>query len=208
MGKREVGELQPFELVVTIIIAEIAASPIENTGLPLLNGIIPILTILVLEVILSYLNLKSMTVRKYLCGTPSILISKGSIIESEMKKQRINMNDLMQLMRIKGYPNILDVEYVIMETNGDISIIPKSQKRPLTPEDLNISTDDEGLPLDLINDGKIIYKNLDAADIDVSWLKGELRKNDIQDVKQVLYASIDTTGNLFIQQKNSDKGNA
>src|SRR5690554_5260873 len=134
MGKRQLGELQPFELVITILIAELAATPIENSDIPLFNGIIPILTLLFLEALFSVLMLKSENARRIIDGTPSIVMDKGRLIYKELKKQRININDLLEHLRIAGYPNLHELEYIIIEPDGQLSIIPKSLYHPLTPD--------------------------------------------------------------------------
>lgn len=201
MGKRQIGELQPFELAVAIMISELAAVPMQNTGIPLINGIIPILTLLIAQLVLSFVSLKSVRARGLICGKPSILIENGKINEENLRKEMFTLNDLLEQLRIKDVPNIADVEFAILETNGQLSVIPKSQKRPLNPEDLNIPTKYEGLPLDLIVDGDVIYKNLEKAGLDENWLKSELNKFGIDNVKDILFATLDTNGNLYYQQK-------
>jgi len=202
MGKRQIGQLQPFELAVAIMISELAAVPMQDTGIPLINGIIPILTLLAAQLVMSFISLKSVRARAIICGKPNILIENGKINEKNLRKEMYTLNDLLEQLRIEGSPNIADVEFAILETNGQLSIIPKSQKRPLSPEDLNLSTKYEGLPLDVIVDGNINYKNLKKAHLDQSWLQTELSKLGIDNVKDVLFASLDTDGNLYYQKKS------
>ena len=201
MGKRQVGKLQPYELVIIIMIAELASIPMENIGIPLLSGVIPILTLLFIEVVISYFSLKSERMRGFVCGTPSVLVENGKILEAEMSRLRYNINDLLEQLRAKSFPNVADIEFAILETSGEISVIPKSQKRPLNPADLNIPTKYEGIPMTLIIDGYVFEKNLSKVNLTKEWLKGELGKFGIQDMKQVLLASLDTEGNLFYQLK-------
>lgn len=205
MGKRQIGQLQPFELAIAIMISELAAVPMQNTGIPLLNGIIPIMTLLLAQVLLSFISLKSLRARALICGKPSILIENGKIIESELLKEMYTLNDLLEQMRIKNVTNISDVEFAILETNGQLSIIPKSQKRPLNPEDMNLSTNYEGLALDMIIDGKVIDKNLKKANLDKKWLENELSKHGIQRVEDIFFASLDSNGNLYYQEKQKSK---
>ncbi|ADG81305.1 hypothetical protein Tfer_2820 [Thermincola ferriacetica] len=202
MGKREIGQLQPYELVIAIMLSELAAIPMENTGIPLLNGITPILTLLMAQVVLSYISLKSSRARAVICGTPSVLIENGKIKEKELARLRYNINDLLEQLRVKNVPNISDVEFAILETSGQLSVIPKSQKRPIVPEDMNLPTKYEGLPYTLIVDGEIMYKNLAKLNLDVAWLKQQLNSFGIADPKQVLFASLDTQGNLYYQKKS------
>lgn len=206
MGKQQIGQLQPFELVITIMISELAAIPMENPGIPLINGITPILTLLVAQVTLSYISLRSERARAFICGTPSVLIENGQILEPELKRLRYNISDLTEQLRVKNVPNISDVEFAILETNGNLSVIPKSQKRPIVPEDLAIQTQYEGLPHTLIMDGRIIHKNLKKINLNLAWLDDQLRAKGIGSPAQVLFASLDTEGNLYCQVKNNGGG--
>ncbi|MEW6695910.1 MAG: DUF421 domain-containing protein [Bacillota bacterium] len=201
MGKRQVGKLQPYELVIIVLIADLAAVPMENIGIPLLSGIIPILTLLFAEVTISYISLKNERLRGIVSGTPSVLVENGKIVESELSKLRYNVNDLLEQLRTKNFPNIADIEFAILETSGEVSVIPKSQKRPLNPADLKIPTKYEGIPMTLIIDGYVFENNLAKINLSVAWLQKELQKFGIYDFKQVLLASLDTEGNLFYQLK-------
>ena len=201
MGKREIGQLQPFELVVIIMISELAAIPSENVGIPLLSGVIPILVLLLTSLTLAWISLKSEKARAIICGTPSILIQRGKILEDELKKNRYNLTDLLEELRIKNIPNIADVEFAVLETNGQLSVFPKSQKRPTIPEDFHITTKYEGLPLTLIMDGNLNHKNLQQGNRDLNWLKEELKKQSIDKIENVLLASLDSSGTLYAQAK-------
>lgn len=201
MGKRQIGKLQPYELVVLMVLADLATIPMEDIRIPLLSGAVPILLLLVIEVGISYFSMKSERLRGIICGTPAILIQNGKIVEQELKRLRYNINDLLEQLRAKNFPNIADVEYAILENSGEISIIPKSQKRPLSPADLNIPTKYEGIPMTLVIDGYVFENNLHKINLNKEWLKSELQKFGVNDVKQVLLASLDTEGNLFYQLK-------
>lgn len=200
MGKRQIGQLQPFEFVVTLMLSELAAIPMENKGVPLINGVIPILTILGMQIILSYISLKSGKARSIICGTPSVVISNGKIIEKELEKLQYSISDLLEQLRSKNCPNISDVEFGILETNGELSVILKSQKRPITPSDLNISTTYEGMPFTLILDGKVNYNSLERAHLSEEWLINELKKLGINSPQEVFFCSIDTDGKLYYQK--------
>jgi len=201
MGKREIGILSPWDLVLTIMLAELAALPIENQEVGLLEGAVPILTLLVAQVVISWLTLKSVSFRNLIAGTPSIVVKDGRIIESELRRLRYGIDDLMEQLRQKNVPNIHDVEVAVLETNGSLSVIPKSQRRPVYPSDLGLSTGYEGLPIPLVNDGRIDYRALSAAGLDLTWLKQELERRGIHDPKEVLYACLDSQGNLFVQER-------
>ncbi|MBQ4516133.1 MAG: DUF421 domain-containing protein [Clostridia bacterium] len=201
MGKRQIGQLQPSELVITMMISELASIPLENTGTPLINGVLPILTLIIAEATFSFLTLKSKKIRKIMSGSPTILISKGQVLEKEMERLRFNIDDLMEELRANGYSNLLDVEYAIIETTGMLSIIPKSNKRPVTPADLDITPEYEGLPFLLVADGIINQMALKSAGLNVDWLKERLKEFDITEIQDVFIASLDTSGNLFVQKK-------
>ncbi|MGE5557552.1 MAG: DUF421 domain-containing protein [Bacillota bacterium] len=203
MGKRQIGQLQPFELVIAILIADLAAVPMADKEIPLINGIIPILTLLVAQVFLSTLNMKSIVARRVICGKPSLLVENGKIVERELDNLRYNLHDLLEQIRTKGYFNLADVEFAILETNGTLNVIPKSQKRPICPGDLAIDTPYEGMPLDLIIDGKIIRENLQQAGLTGSWLEGQLAGFGIRSAGEVLIASLDTKGDLYFQKKGA-----
>ncbi|MFZ5647214.1 MAG: YetF domain-containing protein [Bacillota bacterium] len=202
MGKRQIGQLQPYELVIVIMLSALAAIPMENSGVPLISGLVPIVTLIVVHVTLSYITLKSDRARGVICGTPSVLIENGKIVEQEMKRLRYNINELLEQLRAQNMPNIADVEFAILETSGHLSVIPKSQKRPVVPEDMNLPTKYEGLPVTLIIDGHVFQKNLAKINLSENWLRSELLKFNVSDPKEVLFASLDTEGKLFFQVKS------
>lgn len=201
MGKREIGQLQPFDLVVILMISDLAAIPSENMGIPLMAGVLPIIVLLLTSIFLSILEMKSIRARGILNGTPSILIERGRIIEKELVRNRFSLTDLLEELRMGNVPNIADVEFAVLETNGKVSIVPKSLKRPVTPEDLNLQPAYEGLPLTLIMDGKLDQANLAHSQKDLKWLENELKKQNINHIEEVFFASLDSSGNLFIQEK-------
>jgi len=201
MGKRQIAQMQPFELVITILIAELAATPMENSSIPLISGVIPILTLLSIQVLVSFVSIKSETFREIVCGKPSILISKGRIVQSEVRRLRINMNDLLEQLRSKDYPNLSEVEYAILETNGQLSIIPRADKRQVNVSDLSIKVDKEELPVTFIVDGKLSLKNLNKAGKTEEWIKSELQKQNITKIEDAFFAFLSTDGIFHAQQK-------
>mgnify|MGYP004531500157 FL=1 len=208
MGKRQIGQLQPSELVVAMMLSELASIPMENVGTPLMNGVIPILTLIIAETSFSFLTLKSRRIRKMISGAPTILIEKGQVMEKELERLRFNIDDLLEELRTSGYANILDVEYAIIESNGNLSVIPKSNKRPVTPEDLYIVAPYEGIPFLLIADGKLNEKAMQKAGITIEWLLQKLNEYDIHDIDTVFIATVDSAGKLFVQKKYNKKGDA
>ncbi|ADL69694.1 protein of unknown function DUF421 [Thermoanaerobacterium thermosaccharolyticum DSM 571] len=201
MGKQQIGQLQPYELVVAIMIADLVAVPMQNKGIPLLTGIIPILTLLISQLFLSYISMKSLRGREMICGKPTVLIDKGKILTKELQKERYNINDLLEELRVMGYPNIADVEYAILETNGCLSVIPKVDKRPVTPNDLNLTPQYEGLPLPIIIDGKIIHKNMEMANVDMKWLNDQLKMWNVNNIENIILASLDPNNILTVYKK-------
>ena len=171
MGKRQIGELQPFELAISIMIADLASVPMTELGIPLTNGIIPILGLLVMDLLISWLNIKSINVRKIICGKPSILIYRGKIDEKVLRKERFTINELQERLRGDDIFDIADVEYAILETNGEISVIIKPEKRNVTIEDMNLNAEYEGIPYDLVVEGKVMHSNLKSIGKDEKWLK-------------------------------------
>ncbi len=205
MGKRQIGQLQPFELVIALMISELAAMPMQNTGIPLFHGVIPIVTLLVLQVLISTLQLKSEAARFIFCGRPSILIEKGKINIKELKSNRLNLNDLLEELRMKDYYNLDDIEYAILETGGQITVIPKSELEPATRKDLNIKPGQNMLPVTLILDGRVNDKNLKFINKDKSWLNKQLNKKNISSADQIFLALLDSQGNFVYQLKKEGK---
>lgn len=199
MGKRQVGQLQPYELVIAIMIAELAATPMEDIGVPLIYGIVPMLTLMVLHSAFSIASVKSQRAREFLNGTPSVLIRRGVIQKDELLRSCYNLNDLLEEMRAAGILNPAEVGTAILETSGKMSVFPKSAYRAATPADLNLATGYEGIPLTLVQDGEIERSNLQRGGLDESWLRRALEGLGFSEPGEVLLASLDTAGMLFVQ---------
>ena len=202
MGKREIGQMQPFELVIAIMIADLASVPMADTGIPISNGIIPILALLLFQLIISIINLKSITLRKIICGKPRILIYRGKIDEQALKKEKITINELQERLRQKSIFTIGDVEYAILETSGEISVIQKPEKRNIIVEDLNITPEYGGIPYDLVMDGKIMYENLKKIGKDEKWLQKQVEKFKTKP-QDTLIVTFDGKGQIFCQEKQN-----
>lgn len=205
MGKKQIGQLQPFELVTAIMISELASFPMQDTRLPLMHAIIPIVTLLMLQIITSILQLKSETLRAIFCGKPSILVKNGKVDAMELRRQKFSLNDLMEELRLKGFYNMEDIYCAVLETSGQISIIPKTELTPATKSDVNIKCSQDLLPVTLILDGIVNKKNLRSINKDESWLMGKLKKQNIDTAKSVLIAVLDSKKNLYIQLKRGGK---
>ena len=216
MGKREIGQLQPFELAIAIMIADLASIPMTETGIPISNGIdaksaiiiaiaSSIIGLLVMHLIISTINLKSIRAREAICGKPRILIYRGKIDEQALIKERFTLNELQERLRAKDVINIGDVEYAILETSGQVTVIEKPNKRKTTPEDFNIMPDYEGLPYDLVVDGKIMNENLTKIGKDYNWLLLEVEKFGFKP-EEALLVTFDGKGQIFCQKKEHKKG--
>ncbi|MGI5891632.1 MAG: DUF421 domain-containing protein [Bacillota bacterium] len=205
MGKRQIGQLQPFELAVILIFSEMASSSMQSTASPILYSIIPIATITVVQVIMAIVNLKSEKFRDLICGRPSIIISKGRIVQSEMKRLRMNINDLQEQLRSKGYFDITDVEYAVMETNGQLSVMPKTPKRTIQVEDLAMELEQEEPSTIVILDGHVNNEALNSIGKNSIWLEKELNKRSIKNAEDVFVASIDDEGIFSYQLKDEEK---
>jgi uncharacterized membrane protein YcaP (DUF421 family) len=205
MGKREVGQLSTFDFVVAIMIAEIAVLPLEQIEMPLFLAFIPILTLVGAEMFLSYLCLKIHWIREVIDGAPSILIHRGKIIEQEMRKLRYNMNDLLSQLREKSIVDVSDVEYAILETSGELSVILKSDRQPLTPRDLGLETAPVYLPLPVVFDGEVCHQNLKSLERDENWLRQELLRKKGLRPKDILFASFHPQRGFYISLKERAK---
>ncbi len=202
MGKREIGQLQPFELAISIMIADLASIPMTEIGIPITNGIIPILGLLIMHLIISIINMKSIKAREIICGKPRILIYRGKIDEKALIKERFTINELEERLRGNNIMNLGDIEYAILETSGQVTVIPKPEKRNVIAEDLNITPEYEGIPYDLVVDGKVMNKNLKKIGKDYNWLKKEVRKFNLNP-EEALIVTYDGKGQIFCQKKEN-----
>lgn len=204
MGKRQLGEMQPFELVITLIIADIATLPMTQTSMPLLFSLIPLTSIVVLHYLVSFLVRKSIVARRIINGKPVIVISPSGVDYEKMQELNMNFDDLMQSLRQCNYYKIEDVQYAIMETNGTLSVIPKSHCSPLTTGDANIKLPETSLPLNIITSGKILNENIKLAGIDKEFINEILKKANLKSIKEVLLFTLDGNGKVIIQPYNQE----
>lgn len=191
MGKGDIGELQPFDLVVSLTLAELAAMPMEDLDAPLLHGLMAISVIMFLQCFLSYVTLKYNFLRKIVCGTPSVLYDRGKFNIKDMNKLRINISDILGQMRLKGYNNIEDIDYLIMETNGDVSIVAP---------DVKTGKRVKRIPITVIMDGKIMYENLEKYNITKESLEKKLKFQNLK-LKNVLYGYVDENDKFVFYER-------
>ncbi len=201
MGKREIASLSPLDLVVTIMIADAAIIAIEEDRYPVWVGLIPVATIAAAEISLSWLMLKSMRLRAWVAGKPSVVIAHGHIVERELRSMRYNLDELLSQLRQKNIHNVADVEFAVLEPTGKLSVIPKAEKRPVQPADLGLSPPRSGLPVNLIVDGVVDDEMLRELGKSRDWLRNQLARQGIGDPAEVLLCSLDAQGQLFVQLK-------
>ena len=197
MGKRQVGELEPSELVLALIIADLAAVPMQDFGIPLLAGIIPIMTLLCVTMIISVLSMKSIRFRALVCGRPSIIIENGELRQKELRKNRLTVDEVMEELRMKSITDIATVKYAILETNGQLSVLPFADQQPPTASDLGVTAQEAGLPLVIINDGRVLEHNLRTRGYDQNWLDKQLKAHGVKRPEQVYLLSADELGRVY-----------
>lgn len=171
LGKRQIGEMEPSEFVVTMLVANLAAIPMQDGGIPLFSGLVPILTVLGVELVLSSLALKSIRIRRMLCGKPVILIENGRVLQENLRKTRVTLDELTGHLREKDVLDIQSVQYAILETNGNLSVFPYSKHLPATAKDAGIQVKDHYLPITVIEDGYLSTENLRQAGKDEAWVR-------------------------------------
>lgn len=205
MGKRQIGELEPSELVLTMMISDLATVPMQDFGIPLLAGIIPILTLLALSMLLSQISLHHLRFRALICGTPVVLIRDGAVQQAAMRKNRYTLDELLEELRGQGISSIQDVKYAILENSGQLSVLPRTSQQPPTAAQLGLEVEDDvTLPVILINDGRVLRKNLAACGRDEAWLEKQLKKSRLSSPREVFLLTVDEHGSVFCVKKEAD----
>ena len=202
MGKRQIGELEPSELVLALLISDLAAVPMQDFGIPLINGVLPILTLLSLSMIISVLNLKSIRFRDLICGSPTVIIQEGHVLQNEMRRTRFTVDELIEELRQQGVVDLATVQYAILETNGKLSVLLYPDYQPLTPKSAqNHKVDDTGLPTVLISDGRLLERNLHRLHLDHTWLQRRLEENNIPSIQSLFLLTVDKQHQLYFLKK-------
>ena len=202
MGKRQIGELEPSELVLTMMISDLATVPMQDFGIPLLAGVIPILTLLSLSMLLSQLSLLSLRFRELMCGTPSILIRNGKLRQNAMRKNRYTLDELLEQLRGQGYVSVDEVRWAVLENSGQLSILPWARQRPPTAEELGLTPEEDELPFILINDGRIVRRNLARSGRNEAWLQKELRRTG-HSAGEIFLLTVDGSGKVLCIPKEA-----
>jgi uncharacterized membrane protein YcaP (DUF421 family) len=197
MGKRQLGELEPAEFVVAVLISDLAAHPLQDIGTPLLYGLIPVLTLMCCEVAISAMALKSVRLRAVISGTPSFIIENGKLLQREMKRNRYTVDELTEHLRKKDIMDISAVKYAILETDGTLSTVLYASEQPATPRQLALTVDDMGYPMIVINDGRVLDENLQKLGFNRAWLKNQLKSRKVTDPREVFLMSADAGGRVY-----------
>ncbi len=205
MGKRQLGELELPELVVAVLIADLASHPLQDIGIPLLNGLLPIIVLFCCEVLLSGAAMKSVKLRSLLFGRPCFLIENGVINQAEMKKNRFTLDELTEELRNNSIMDIALVEYAILETSGQVNAMLYPESKPVSAKDMNISPPDNGYPSIIINNGIVMSHNLKLLGRDENWLKKELKKKGAGSPEEVYLLMLDKAGNIYYAAKEQKK---
>lgn len=198
IGKRQLGDLELSELIVTILIAETASDPITDPDTPLLYGLIPVVTLLALEFLLSWASLRSVKVRALLSGKPALLIVHGRIDQTQMKRNRFTPDELTEALRNQGILDLNEVEYAVLETDGRLNVISTPEARPVTAGQMGLTVEDAGYPVMVINNGRVLSDNLRLLGRDEKWLAKQLQARNLAGPEQVYMMTADMAGGVFL----------
>lgn len=204
LGKKQVSELSLFDYVIGISIGNFAAEMTINIDSPEINGIWAVVIFGIIAYLVSWLTMKSIVLRRLFIGTPTVIIQDGKVLKKNMKKVHLDVNDLLQECRIKGYFDISQIAYGVMEVNGEMSILPRSSYKPLTPKDMELKVSKEMFLGNVIIDGKIMHKNLRILHKDEEWLLKELKIKGYKDISKILLCTLDEDQKVTIYEKNED----
>ncbi len=204
MGKKQVGELEPTELVLAMLMSDLAAVPMQDFGIPLLFGVVPIVTLLCITMVLSVLTMRSLRLRLLLSGRPSIIVERGKLLQKELGKTRMTPDELMEELRLQGITDLSTVKYAILETSGRVSAILYSNRQPATPEQLGIQLEEPGLPLTIVDNGQLYPDNLRRRGLNRAWLSEELKRQGVQNIKEVFLLTVDETGGVYFSRKDGN----
>ena len=204
LGKKQVSQLSMFDYVIGISIGNFAAEMTTDLQVPYINGILSVVIFGLVAYLVSYLTMKSIKLRRFFMGTPTMIIQDGKILEKGLKKVKFDINDLLEECRGNGYFDINQIQYALMEANGKLSILPKSENLPVTIKDMNLKESVQGLCANVIIDSKIMYNNLSKIDKEEKWLKQQLKIKGYDDLSKIILATVDNNDKLIIYEKNED----
>lgn len=197
MGKRQVGELEPAELVLAMLLSDLASVPMQDFGIPLLYGAVPMAALLCMTMALSVLTVRFLPLRLLLCGRPSIVVQGGKLLQGELAKTRMSPDELMEALRLQGITDLSCVKYAILETSGRVSALLYTNQQPVTPVQMGLGVDEPGLPLTVIDNGQVYQENLRRRGLDRQWLQKELVKHGVRSPRQVFLMTVDEQGGVY-----------
>ena len=202
MGKRQIGQMEPSEFVVTMLVANLAAIPMQDSGIPLFSGFVPIVTVLGVELVLSYLSLRSIPLRKLLCGKPVILIENGKILQDNLRKTRVTLDELTGHLREKDVLDLQTVQYAILETSGNLSVFPYPKHCPPSAKDAGICVGKQYIPLTIVSDGVLLHENLQKAGKDSAWVQKVLQEH-CADLQSTWLLTVDKADHILFYRKET-----
>ncbi|WP_283674823.1 DUF421 domain-containing protein [Butyricicoccus sp. Marseille-Q5471] len=202
MGKRQIGELDPSELVITILISDLAAIPMQDLGIPLFAGVIPIVTLISVEILMSFFSLKSRRFRRLINGQPAIIIRKGKLDIHKLRQMRLTTDEVIETLRKQSVSSVSDVKYGVIEPDGSLSIVLKQPQQPVTAEMFGLSPKNQGLPVVVVSDGKLVPRSLQLLQKDEQDVVNQLRNQGLT-IAEVFLMTLDDCGNVFVQPKEA-----
>lgn len=206
MGKRQVGELKPHELVITILLSAVAVIPLEDNSMPLANCLVPILLFISMEIIVSVISMKSLWFRNLIQGRPIFIIRNGKLDQKKLKEMRFTIDDVVDALRQKDIFDLSEIEDAIIETNGTITVLPKAQYKPLTPSDVELPVKEKGIPITIVMDGKPVNEYFNEYKIKDSEIELILQNVDMN-IEKIMLLTVDDSGNTFLIEKEANKHN-
>ena len=205
LGKRQLGEMELSEFVLAALIADLASHPLQDMGIPLLNGLVPIVVLFSCEVLIAGLSLKHIRLRSLIFGKPSLLIAQGQILQREMLRNRFTLDELMQELRAQGITDLSEIEYGVLETNGKLNVILSPGSRPATAAQLGLVPEEGGYPSIVVSDGRVLEANLKHLGLNRGWLDKQLAAHGAQSPKQVYLMTATRTGKVYYAAKEAQE---
>ena len=204
LGKKQVSQLSMFDYVIGISIGNFAAEMTADLKISYVNGTLSVIIFGLVAYLVSYATMKSIKLRRFFMGTPTIVIQDGKILKNELKRIKFDINDLLEECRVKGYFDVNQIEYALMEANGELSILPKGENLPVTIKDMNLKEEKQGLCANVVIDSKIMLNNLKRINKDEKWLRHELKVKGYKELEKVLLATVDNNDKLIVYEKNEE----
>ena len=205
-GKRQIGQLEPIEFVLMMLLSDLASVPMQDFGLPLLQGVIPIATLLALSTLLSGISMLSVRFRSLVCGEPTLIIREGVFQQAAMKRSRLTLDEVLEELRVQGVSSLDDVKYAVLETSGQLSVLLRADVQPATPKQMRLKVDDDVfLPVIIIDNGRLMGKNMEKLGLDEKWLQKQLKAHKAHRVQDVFLMTVDRGGTVVLAKKEAVK---